>query len=102
MSRYTLHSLVWQDISEIWEFIASDNPGAANRVEDELFAAFELLAQNPGLGHVRPDLNSRGLLFWVVRNYLIAYETSSDPLAIVMVIHGARQPAKMAETLARR
>ena len=102
MSRYELHPLVWQDIRGIWEFIAADDPDAADRVEAELFVAFEVLAQNPGLGHVRPDLSNKGLLFWVVRNHLIAYEPRSKPLTIVMVIHGGRQPERIGEILAMR
>ena len=100
MSRYELHPLVWQDIRRIWECIADHD--AADRVEAELFAAFEVLAQNPGLGRVRPDLGNKGLLFWVVRNHLIAYERRSKPLTIVMVIHGARQPERIGEILAMR
>ena len=102
MSRYTLHSHVWEDIREIWEFIAQKNPQAADRVEDELFEAFELLAERPGLGHLDQDLTSKPVRFWVVRRYLVVYEPDSEPLLIVMVIHGARRPETIAKTLADR
>lgn len=44
------------DLDEIWEYIASDNPDAADRWIGKLFDAFEALGKMPGMGHVRKDL----------------------------------------------
>ena len=38
-SRYVLHPEAVRDLEEIWEYIAQDNPDAADRVIDEIFAA---------------------------------------------------------------
>ena len=86
MSAYVLHPRVWEDLRELWEFIAEDNPDAADRVEEELFAAFELLAKQPGIGHSRPDITTGALRFWTVRRYLVAYDPDGDPLLVLMVV----------------
>ena len=61
-----------RDITEIWEFIAADNLGAATRFRQEIFEALELLGAFPHQGHCRWDLTSRSLRFHSVRDYLIA------------------------------
>jgi plasmid stabilization system protein ParE len=47
------------------------------------------LAANPSLGHRRPDLTDRPVLFWPLRRYLIIY-TPQKPIEIVRVVSGYR------------
>jgi plasmid stabilization system protein ParE len=72
MSGYSLHPEAFHDLDEIREFIANDNPGAADRVIDEIFDAIRVLVRLPHQGHLRPDITSRPLRFKLVRDYLIA------------------------------
>jgi len=58
---FALHLLAAQDIAEIWEYIAADNPLAARRFREELYSAIRGLVLFSGLGHRRPDLTSRPL-----------------------------------------
>jgi plasmid stabilization system protein ParE len=67
-----LHPLAAQDITEIWEYIAADNPLAAGRVREEIHKAIRALVTFPDRGHRRMDLTSRPLRFIRVRQYLIA------------------------------
>jgi plasmid stabilization system protein ParE len=53
-----------QDLQSIQEFVALDNPHAAEKIIDQLFAAFENLAKFPHIGHRRPDLTNRNVRFW--------------------------------------
>jgi plasmid stabilization system protein ParE len=69
---FTLHPLAAQDITEIWEYIAADNPLAAPRVREDIHSAIRGLVPFPAQGHRHPDLTSRPLLFSLVREYLIA------------------------------
>ncbi len=62
---------------------------AADRVLDEIERAIDMLVNNPHAGHLRPDLNTHTLRFWLVRNYLIAY-AAENPLLIVGILHGRR------------
>ena len=50
MPEVRLSGLARQDLLEIWEFIASDNLDAADRVRDTIFRAFERIASMPELG----------------------------------------------------
>ena len=70
MTSYILAPEALQDLQDIWDYIATENLDAADRVIDTLFAAFEQLAALPGLGHRREDLTNRPLRFWTVDAYL--------------------------------
>jgi plasmid stabilization system protein ParE len=93
MNRYALTPLAKADVFEIWSYIARDNLEAADRVNQAIYDAFELLADGPLLGHTRRDLTTRPVRFWtLVRypNYTIVYRTDTKPLRVVAVLHGKR------------
>jgi toxin ParE1/3/4 len=72
MTGYELSPEARADLQGIWVYIASDNPGAADRLEEDIYGACELLAKNPRIGHERPDLTDEPVLFWPVRGqYLV-------------------------------
>jgi toxin ParE1/3/4 len=88
---YELSPEARDDLQEIWAYIARDNPSAADELEADIYAACELLAQSPHLGHKRPDLSKEPVLFWPVRGqYLVIYLARTQPLQIVRILHGAR------------
>jgi plasmid stabilization system protein ParE len=70
---FRLHPLAARDITEIWEYIAKDNPLAARRVRAEILRGIRATVAFRNQGHKRPDLTSRPLRFILVREYLIAY-----------------------------
>jgi plasmid stabilization system protein ParE len=86
MLAYVLSPDALQDLQGIWDFIASDNAAAADKLEDEFFEAFERLAHHPQMGHTRVDLTARDVRFWPVGSYLIVYR-SGTTLEIVAVLH---------------
>ena len=79
------------DLFEIWDLIAEDSLPSADRVRDEIFEAFQKLADMPGMGHYREDLTDRRHRFWPVYSYLIVYREETDPLQIIAIAHGARE-----------
>jgi toxin ParE1/3/4 len=85
---FALHPLAADDITEIWEYIAADNPTAARRLREEIRSSIRALVPFPHQGHRRPDLTARPLRFIRVREYLIAYAPAQKPLWIVAVMHG--------------
>jgi len=91
-----------RDLTEIWEYIATDSPSAAGRVLREIQEAIRALVPFPQLGHVRPDLTSRPLRFQLVRDLLIAYAPDEKPLLVVAVLHGRRNPRVIAALLRTR
>ncbi len=102
MSGYVLHPEVCSDLDTIWEFIAEDNLGAADRVIGEIHDAILSLVSFPRQGHQRRDLTSRPLRFQIVREYLIAYVPDEKPLLVVAVLHGRRSPRVIAALLRGR
>jgi plasmid stabilization system protein ParE len=95
MSAYLLSPDALQDLQGIWDFIASDNVRAADKLEDEFFEAFEMLADRPRMGHTRSDLTERDVRFWPVGSYLIVYRSLPTALQIVAVLQGARDVAEV-------
>ena len=90
MTPYILAPEALQDLQELWDYIATENLDAADRMIDTLFAAFERLAAMPGLGHRREDLTDRPLRFWTVDTYLVIYRAERTPIEIVAVTRGGR------------
>ena len=91
MNPYRLTPAAEDDLFEIWRFIASDNPAAADQLEADIFAACQKIADCPGLGHFRKDLTKRPVRFLAVRaHYLVVYDPGIEPLAIIRVLHGAQ------------
>lgn len=100
--EFLLHPDAAQDITEIWEFIASESPAAASRFREDILDAIRAIAKFPHAGHRRADLTSRPLRFQSIREYLIAYASDENPVVIIAVIHGRRNPRVMAGILRGR
>jgi len=65
------------------------------RVEDSLLTAFEELATNPGIGHLRRDLVPDDVYFYFADPYMILYLRDTYPLSIIAIFHGARDIAAL-------
>jgi plasmid stabilization system protein ParE len=92
MSGFALHPEAYDDIDEIRTYIAEDSPDAADRRVNEIFDRLRQLARFPGQGFRRPNYTSLPLRFIAVRDYLIVYAPETDPLWVLAVIHGRRNP----------
>jgi toxin ParE1/3/4 len=93
MIRYQFTPQAVADLFDIWSFIAEDNPAAADRVEEAVFRACDLLADSPLAGRIRKVLTALPVRFWVVQpysNYLIVYRPENEPLRIIRILHAAR------------
>ena len=99
---YVLHPEVYDDLEEIDSYIGQFNPTAADRLLNQFFEAFEMIARFPHNGHHRPDLTAGVMRFKVVGNYLIAYLPNRDPLWITAVIDGRLHPRVIAAALRAR
>ena len=91
MNAYVLTLLAEEDMDEVLDFVAVDDPRAALGLLHRLEDAFELLATHPGAGHRRSDLSrDKRLRFWPVGSYLVIYLQGSAPLRIVRILRGDR------------
>lgn len=88
MRELLLAQLAKDDLAEIWDYIAADNPEAAMRLMEAFKAKFELLLTHPLIGKPRDEL-LLGLRSFAVGKYLIFYQSSDDFVEILRVRHGA-------------
>lgn len=77
------------DYEEIWRYIARDNPVAADRLITTFERHLATLAAMPAMGREEPHL-APNLRSFPVGNYLIFYQPLADGVALVRVLHGAR------------
>jgi plasmid stabilization system protein ParE len=102
VTGFVLHPEAYNDLDEIWDYIAADNLVAADRVLDEIYQMLRSLVAFPQQGHSRPDLTARPLRFQSVRDYVIAYAADEKPLIVIAVLHGRRSPRVIAAILRQR
>lgn len=77
------------DRADIWEYIATDNPRAASKM-DELFSeAASRLTEHAMLGKTGAIPGTRDLI--PHESYRLVYEISSDTVWILTLVHTARQ-----------
>ena len=87
-------SVLWtpealQDRTEIWDYIAADNPVAAAKM-DELFSyAAARLTEHSKLGKPGKIQGTRELI--PHENYRLVYEINDDTVWILTLIHTSRQ-----------
>lgn len=89
MAYYRLTAKAEEDLLNIWQYIAEDNPQAATKLLNTLNENFVLLAENKYLGVARPDIVLE-LRHFSVKRYLILYRHITSGIEIVRVVHGAR------------
>lgn len=78
-----------RDLIDIWTYIATDNPDAADRFLDAIADRIGQLRENPRMGRLRPDI-AADARFLPMGNYVVLYRLADDVIEIVRVVHGAR------------
>jgi toxin ParE1/3/4 len=77
------------DLEEIGDYIAQDNPIRAETFVAQLRAQCEKICLNPVGYRRRPELSDH-LRSCAHGNYVIFFESSTDQVTIVRILHGAR------------
>jgi plasmid stabilization system protein ParE len=93
--KYRISRRADADIERICDFIAKDNPEAAETLDERIHHTIQLLARFPGMGHTRADVKDKRYLFWALGKYVIAYRVEAKELVVVRVLHGARDFRKL-------
>ena len=78
------------DLDGILAYISQDDPAAAARLVERLTDACVSLGPNPELGERRPEYPPGRYRCLSVLNYAIVYEITAETVAIIRVLHGAR------------
>ena len=86
--------VVWTEEAERWllkihDYIAKDDPAAAFKVVQSIYARAQILGRFPDLGHsyASPSGRETRILLW--GHYRIVYLKRSKEVHIVGVFHGA-------------
>ncbi len=77
------------DLIEIWEYIATDNPTAADRLIKRIEMKCRNLARSPLIGRAREQLAPQ-LRSFALGNYVIFYRPEEYGILVIRVLHGAR------------
>ena len=95
-ARYKLSPDAEQDFASILYGIAEHSGWSRSMdVEESLYAAFNSLAQDPGIGHLRDDLLPRTIHVYYADPYMVLYLRDTEPLYVVAIVHGARDVAAL-------
>lgn len=89
MSRAIFAPAATADLEAIVDYIAADNPAAADEVVTRLEDLAAHLAERPGMGRARFDLLPNLRSFRLGR-YLLFYRATTGGIEVVRVLHGAR------------
>ena len=89
MTQVRRTELARRDLIDIWQTIAADNAGAADRVFARLENRINTLKMFPAMGMARPDIAAEARVL-VQSPYLILCRIVADGIEIVRVLHGAR------------
>ena len=90
--RVELLSVAYDDLDEVCDYIALDNPRAAERMLDTIMDALHRLEDFPLSGTPLLDntLNGYGFRMVVVHPYIAFYRVTGDNVIVYRVLHGAR------------
>jgi toxin ParE1/3/4 len=80
------------DLVEIWQYIAADNPLAADKLLRGIGAAFAQAADYPDIGRRLPEIGPHVHAI-VFRRYMIIYtvDEPAQTVELTRVFHGARR-----------
>lgn len=88
--------IIWSDkarsdLAQIGDYIAVDNPRAAERWVEKLIALVEKAAQVPMAGRVVPELRRTDLRERILRHYRVVYRLKKEGIEVVTIFEGHRQ-----------
>lgn len=89
MNRLVLSMLAEEDLEDIWVNIALGNQLAADRLVDKLNITLGSLAAFPEMGRTADHLRA-GARSFVHGHYVIVYRIMDYGVAVLRVVHGAR------------
>jgi toxin ParE1/3/4 len=90
-----LLALAEQDLADIYEYIAVDNPSAAERVLTRIEKDLGSLAAQPLLGRIPrdPDIARLGYRYLIIADYLAFYRMEPSVVLVHRILHGVRDYA---------
>lgn len=99
MGRYSIEYLpiAYDDLEEIFIYIAADDPGAAATLLDEIDTAILHLEDFPAMGATPKNrrLANKGYKMLVINDYLVFYVVADDIVEIRRIVSSKRNHIKL-------
>lgn len=89
MTSYQLSPSAIQDLEEIKAHVADQRPSAVEGILDAIESACQLVAEYPGVGRSREEVDE-GVMSFPIGSYIIFYYRDDDPFGIARILHGSR------------
>ncbi len=86
--KLTWSPLAISRVSEIAEYIAKDNPLAAEEWANNIFELVEGLSEFPEIGRTVPEIKNKMFRELISGNYRIIYKYENTQILILTVRHG--------------
>jgi toxin ParE1/3/4 len=84
---YRLSTLAERDLQRIWSYVADDiSADRADRLIDAIVHGFELLAEHPRMGRLRPEFGA-GVRSFVVENHVFTVVVDLEGTASMMAAY---------------
>ena len=93
MSRVVRSRAATRDLRQIWDYIAEDDPDAADRVLSRIEDRALGHADFPHSGSLRSEL-SGGTRSFAVGNYVVFYRPIPDGIRLMRILNAARDIRK--------
>ncbi len=90
--RWSREAVGW--LEEIFEYIAQDNPIAAEKVVSGIYEKTQLLSEFPEIGYKYREEVEGDIRILLYGHYRIAYLITDSSIDILGVFHGAMQIEK--------
>lgn len=93
--------LAQDDLLSALQWIARDNPNAAQGLLDAALSAAARIGAHPEIGALRSDLADEPYRFLALTgySYIVVYNASRKPPLIVRIVHGARDLPELLQDL---
>ena len=85
--------IIWSPLSidrvtDIAQYIANDNPPAAEKWIESVFKKVNNLEKFPNIGRIVPETNRKDIREIIFKNYRIIYRIEKEQISILTVRHG--------------
>ena len=90
MTRVLFAQSAQADLLEAWLFIAEENVNAADSVIDAIDKEAQILALQPLMGRLRPELSQEVRSWPTSTRYILFYLPTQDGISVLRVLHHAR------------
>jgi toxin ParE1/3/4 len=78
-------------LNEIANYIATENPDAANRLVSRVFRSVDLLEQFPELGRHVPEMRNSGYRELIVPPCRVIYRIEGEVAIVIFVMRGEQE-----------